>query len=377
MITLRPSPRSLRFRQGPEAAPWRSADERVGVSWFSLGRDALGSIAATLATIADAVVWLPAYSCKQVLEPFASRGIRIEWYDVRPDLQIDWSVVLDARRRVRGTHVLLLIDYFGIPQHVPTSVIAELERAFSVVVRDAAQGLPYEGETVLVGRDRGFLVHSFRKPLPLPEGSILRTQGDATHVPPEITARDWCRARAFVAVEWVGLGVPKIAAAAWFEQARAVLKRRDRHGAPPFATSRMLTERVDTDHVRLARRANAQRLMEALRPYTLVDTIGPNACPYYLPLLLQDVAPVEDRFRQEGVEVTRFWSLRGIEDSAAHPVASMMSRHLLCLPTHQGLTDTQLDQLLDSARRSLAHAHPYEHARVHSFDTTPLATRSG
>ena len=377
MITLRPSPRSLRFRQGPEAPLWCSADDGPGVCWFSLGRDALGSIAATLADIPDAVVWLPAYSCTQVLAPFAHQGIRIERYDVRSDLQLDWTAVLDARRRVRGTHVLLFVDYFGIPQHVPTGVIAALEQAFSVVVRDAAQGLPHGGESVLVGRDRGYLVHSLRKPLPLPEGSLLRTRGDAADAASEVTASDWCRARAFVAIEWVGLGVPKLAAAAWFERARAALKRRDRHGARPFAASRMIAERVDTEHVRLARRANARRLMQALRPFALVDTIGADASPYYFPLLLKDVASAEDRFRQEGVEVTRFWSLRGIASPAGHSVASMISRHLLCLPTHQGLTDTQLTQLLDVARRSLAQAHPYEHARVHSFDTTPRATRPG
>ena len=115
---------------------------------------------------------LPSYLCPSVLQPFAEESLRVCFYRIGADLAIDTADLLQLADRVKPA-VALFINYFGFPVGRAEAVsLAEVRRRCPVI-EDCVQGSLIEWAEPAVGRIGDYVVTSFRKYLPLPDGGLV------------------------------------------------------------------------------------------------------------------------------------------------------------------------------------------------------------
>ncbi|MFN2300836.1 MAG: hypothetical protein ABR565_03045, partial [Gammaproteobacteria bacterium] len=113
------------------------------------------------------------------------------------------------------------------------------------------------------------------------------------------------------------------------------------------AVSQRLACSADASAVRDARRANFRYLQERLPGRVHVAReLTAGACPLFLPILVRQKRDIADSLYARGVTAIEFWNYG---DQAAKRFdavdAEYLRDHLLGLPIHQQLSETQLDYI--------------------------------
>ncbi|MBI4277498.1 MAG: hypothetical protein HY660_03490 [Armatimonadetes bacterium] len=316
---------------------------------FSMGRDALWQMAAAKFSPAEFSVWLPAYSCTQLIDAFRRTRVPMRFYDVRPDLTVDWEAVIEARRRHAGRHALVVVDYFGFAQPFSLDLHEAMREYFDVVIRDCAHSLPHPAVGVIPGRECGYILYSLRKLAPIPDLAPVLTAKDSASsadiAPP--AGRPFART-VYIGLESAELMIEGLRGMASLQRRLRRLKEDGQWGSPVSRLSLALARRVDFSRVREARRANAIRLAQGLAPWARCHHAPEAACPYYFPLRVNDPARVKDALARVGIETTTFWRSQEAVTGPGFPVARETARSTLCLPVHQDLTPGQVDRLIQA-----------------------------
>ena len=145
-----------------------SIDGLPGVIGTFMGRDALILAAQYLRLSATDTVLMPAYTCKEVLRPFLGRA-RVEFYDIQPNLGVDPNE-LKEKLTAHNVNGLVLINYFGFLQPFRKEVKQLCRDKGVLLIEDCAHSLLTAGS----GETGDFVVYSFRKTLPVPDGGGLK-----------------------------------------------------------------------------------------------------------------------------------------------------------------------------------------------------------
>lgn len=134
--------------------------------WVDCGRSALGLIADALSRLPRVpTVWLPAYCCESVVEPFATRTLPIRFYGVGNRLD-------DVQADPLPGDALLFIHYFGRLNRVALSRVDDLRRRGVHLIEDCVQAALTQG----VGVSGDQSLTSLRKLLPQPDGALLASR---------------------------------------------------------------------------------------------------------------------------------------------------------------------------------------------------------
>jgi hypothetical protein len=111
------------------------------------------------------IAWLPIYTCNSVIYTFQLCGFEIRFYSMGTDLQSPSGLP----NRLDG-ETFLLIHYFGKRNEAIFTWLSEKKKDNSFfIIEDCVQALLTEG----VGEWGDFSINSYRKFLPLPDGSML------------------------------------------------------------------------------------------------------------------------------------------------------------------------------------------------------------
>lgn len=342
-ISLRPRLRLNLFKQTPREGVGKSLQQDICTLPFSFGRDALWYIAK--AHMTDTALWLPAYICEQVVDVFERARVPYCFYSVGSTLSVDWNDLLSKPRMNSNSEVLLLIDYFGFPQHVPPEVADALRERFRFIIYDRAQSLPASGLHMPQAKHNAFTLYSLRKALPLPDLAFLYRQGISQGgVVGNQRRRLTARRKAYVTLETIGLVSELSAFRVW----RNRLKAHDSYGLKPSWLSLYLFRRMDLSSVLAQRRQNAEKLLEQLYPYALFKDVPAEACPYYFPLQMPHRDAQRRAFWRAGVETTPFWNIPALVPPS-FTRERRLSESLLGLPVHQDLTTVELAHIADTA----------------------------
>lgn len=260
-------------------------------------------------------------------------------YDTTAHLTVDVARLVEARNEVAGMHLLVVIDYFGLAQRFSAAERSALREAFTIVVRDAAQGVPLASDETVTGAAGGFGLYSIRKATGWPEGCIVIATPEAPALQrPQAGWRDLLLARSFLAFEavtreWYGAPLP-----AAVIRRRLALKRRARFGLWPHPATPWLLHRVDLEALARRRRRNAAILFAATGGWPLSRPLDERDCPYYVPVLTRDPDALAAALHRADVEVTRFWPVAERAAKAGWRNAAAIARSMLCVPTHHGVT---------------------------------------
>jgi dTDP-4-amino-4,6-dideoxygalactose transaminase len=107
-----------------------------------------------------------------VIQPFREEELPVAFYRVRQDLTVDVDDLVE-QARATGAGAVLVISYFGFPYGDDLSeALADL-RTRCRVIEDCVHGSLLEFPDPVVGRVGDFVVTSFRKYLPLPDGGLV------------------------------------------------------------------------------------------------------------------------------------------------------------------------------------------------------------
>lgn len=149
-------------------------DDRL---YYSLCREALGDIAHALGEISKTVL-IPAYTCQTVITPFEEAGWRCEYYSIHKDLRIDIDNLLIA---IEKNHPSLVVahPYFGMDLNdEEIKALTEIKEQGIAVVLDLTQCLFSTKQYPFAS----FMVASYRKWMPIPDGGYLKNMTDAVKI---------------------------------------------------------------------------------------------------------------------------------------------------------------------------------------------------
>src|SRR3989454_4013440 len=98
--------------------PGGNANRGRPVYWYATASEAL---AAAIQALGRTAVWFPAYFCNEALRFVRRLPIDLRFYDVQPDLTVDWEGVEREVRNSADSSLLVLVHYFGFPNGTETA----------------------------------------------------------------------------------------------------------------------------------------------------------------------------------------------------------------------------------------------------------------
>ncbi|MBQ5964528.1 DegT/DnrJ/EryC1/StrS aminotransferase family protein [Massilia sp. ZL223] len=346
------------------------------------GRVAIALALRELGVGAGDSVLLPAYHSASMVPPVLWRGALPLFYRVGPDGQADLDDI--AARIAPHTRVLVATHFFGFPQ--PLAALRALCDARGIaLLEDCAHAFIGEHEGRPLGSWGDYAAASIMKFLPLYEGGALvsaRRDLSALRLLPagpgfELKAAFNTLERGF---SFGRLGA--LRAALWLPlRAKDLAWRALKRSRPPRAQlapassdsgygfdpawadkrasrcTRLILALSSPARVAARRREHYLRLQQALqglpgvRP--LHASLPEGVCPWLFPLVAEDPDGLARRLLADGVPLTRFgYPLWEGMDPAACTHAAYLSRHVLGLPCHQELDDSEATWLADALRRA-------------------------
>lgn len=290
-------------------------------------------------------VWLPAYACESILEPFAQLGFETVYYPVGDRLQ-DGGAPLPMPRR---TETLLFIHYFGHRNRAMERHAAELRDRGVWVIEDCVQAGLSDG----VGRLGHFAVASYRKLLSIPDGALLGTD---ERLQVELADADEC----FVSQRLLGKVLRGAEAAA--ETFLPLLERSEQSlGGPVVARrlswlSRHLMARTDLQAVVTRRCANWHELCARLVPAAhsgwlepLFDSLAPGDVPLGMPIRVVDGKrdALKSYLAAHNIFCPVHWPLEHVPRDARFAAEHALASSILTLPIDQRMSTRHVDRLTE------------------------------
>jgi dTDP-4-amino-4,6-dideoxygalactose transaminase len=152
---------------------YKSLEKRRINIWTDTGRSAIYlALTHILRAGCSRRAWLPSYSCDSVIQPFEELGFTIQFYSVGPNL----STISKVPEQLKSRDIFLFINYFGIQNQHAIAVIEHLKQNSPefYVIEDSVQSSISNN----VGKTGDFIITSFRKFFPQPDGAMLSTDLD-------------------------------------------------------------------------------------------------------------------------------------------------------------------------------------------------------
>jgi hypothetical protein len=305
-------------------------------------------------------VLVPAYICPAVVQAFRSAGRTVRYYPVDRSLAPDEAALARLAER-HSPALVVVVHYFGFPAAATVFDALAPFRDRCWVIEDCAHGSWIEGPSAPVGRRGDFVLTSFRKYLPLPDGGwLLNRAGVAL---PTLVPADTPFVRMRVAAKTLSAEYRAGRAGADAEAGYLDLfARAERHidaRVPMFAmsaASRAMLAVCDVGRAMRRRRRNFRRVLEHVGRRSIAavaspvfDRLPPGVSPLAVPLRVG--RRMRDRLRAalaaRHVFCPVHWprlpaGVRGREFGAALETADEM----LGLPIDQRYGDVEIDQLL-------------------------------
>ena len=145
--------------------------------YYSLCREALCDIAHALEKTEKKVL-IPAYTCQTVITPFEEAGWQCEYYSICRDLRIDTNNLFDS---VEKYHPSLVVahPYFGMDLNdEEMKALTAIKEQGIAIVLDLTQCLFSTKQYSFAS----FVVASYRKWMPIPDGGYMRIMTDTVKI---------------------------------------------------------------------------------------------------------------------------------------------------------------------------------------------------
>ena len=145
--------------------------------YYSLCREALYDIAMSL-DISNKKVLIPAYTCQTVITPFEEAGWQCDFFSLNKDLRIDIPSLYSAIE-VYQPSLMVVHPYFGMDLSTDEILVLNtIHEKGIMIVLDLTQCLFSKKQYLFAS----FIVASYRKWMPIPDGGYLLNQTDSVKI---------------------------------------------------------------------------------------------------------------------------------------------------------------------------------------------------
>lgn len=137
-----------------------------------LGRGAVYWAINILNLMDEDVVAVPAYHCGVEIEAILMNKVKVIYYKIKPNLQVD---INDFEKKIKNkkTKAALVIHYYGFPQNIEE--LSKICKQYNVIlIEDCAHSYLTRLDEKNLGTKGDLSIYSFHKVLPLTNGGGLR-----------------------------------------------------------------------------------------------------------------------------------------------------------------------------------------------------------
>jgi dTDP-4-amino-4,6-dideoxygalactose transaminase len=320
-----------------------------------MGRDALALAASFLDLNANDSVLLPAYTCQEVVRPFAKKS-RIVFYDVQPNSAIDPDEIRNKLRTDR-IKMVLIINYFGFLQpHLKE--IKEICANYGIpLIEDCAHSLLTEGS----GKTGDLSIFSFRKILPVSDGGGLKVDSTWNDRVFDFYPRIYSNVLSAVinTKSFLKLRGDRFNRASVFSNANNFVSKPTPSAGrtqilPLSSFSRNRISEISLSDVIRRRREDYQFWQEQLWDAKLIrplfSDLPPSVCPLGFAATMSDRDSFVSRVRSQGVGVSIYWRLPS-NVPADCKVSHKISTQILALPVYPALGPRERTELVRALGR--------------------------
>lgn len=317
--------------------------------WTDLGRSALLLAALAIRERGGRRVWLPAFSCASVAQPFAQAGFALNYYCIGVGLMGVQSPTLLPE----AGDTVLFIHYFGHRNEQMIQLTSSLKAAGVWVIEDCVQA----SLRPTLSEHADFAVTSYRKFLPVADGALLLSHEPVSSIGAgmQLSAPD----ESFVGARLIA----KIlrGAAAHSSDFLPLLERTETAVDRSFVARRMsftstwMLERIDLEEVARKRRINWLALYEGIRERgleSLLEPVTPGLGAEVVPLGFPVRVAGERRDELRGFLAQRqiycpvHWPLNHLPREGTYAYERDLERSCLTLPIDQRVTPAHVERLL-------------------------------
>ena len=335
-------------------------------SFFSVnGRTGLAIIGQHLKLKTKDTVLLPSYNCLGLVEPFVWLGVNIRFYKLNKDLSVD---IEDFKNQLDDTvKVCVFVHFFGfLPDFSKLSPLLKTYKKI-VIIEDCAHSF-YSPNTDNSQNMGDYSVVSCNKFLPTHEGSIVygSTANNMNHtalhssllsdfkillnalplVPKSInmirTLLSTFKKQAHQTIE-NQQSVPKDDSLSF-----RYFNPRDTHTNYSHI-NKLIVEHSNHKKIKQKRRDNFKFLLQNLSNIKtgvpLFSVLPDNTIPYVFPFVLNNIQSF-DKIRNKGLALFRWEELAENDTFSDCSVSQFYRDHLVQIPCHQDLNQTDLDQII-------------------------------
>jgi len=293
--------------------------------FYSSGRVAFSHALDILGFCGDEKILLPAYigindrEGSGVMDPVAAAYIPYEFYRIHRDLRADFNDLVEKIQN-NTIRAVLLIHYFGFPQPDLEKIISYCKTRHIAVIEDCAHAYlsTHKGARMGSFGDIGF--YSLHKMLPVPDGGLLVVNNPLLTVTP------------------------------------------DKKYSKISQESLELFFRFDNDRISEKRIHNYTLLSKKIRQLKGLSVIYPHlpegVVPLNFPMLVTstkiDRQELYFTLQNQGIEaVSLYYRIIDAIDRNEYPDSAYLSDHIISLPIHQSISDTDIETMATTLKQIL------------------------
>jgi dTDP-4-amino-4,6-dideoxygalactose transaminase len=361
--------RELFPRPSEQALPYPlSARQRHS---FCLARSGIYHLFRSLKLQPGEAVLAPDYYSGNEVAAIQAAGGSLVHYPIGRNFEPDLGALERLAREIRP-QVIYVIHYLGWAQ--PMDEIQAICRRYgSILVEDCALAMLSESNGKPLGSTGDYSVFCLYKTLPVPNGGLLVQ--NTPDVPPvsgmhlrPCSPMDCAGRSTELLLEAVRSRFNTIGAAL-FAFKRAIGRSLRAASFQPVKVGDIgwnlanvnvgmssLSDRVmtglDYAAIRARRRRNYMLMQQKLRGRVAIvrEDLEDGICPLFFPILVKNKWAVAQALRNRGIGAVEFWN-DPQDNPSIGPAARFLRAHLLELPIHQGVTESQVEYISDQVLR--------------------------
>lgn len=328
----------------------------------SSGRDSLSLIIKMSGMDKNDEVLFPAYLCESVLLPFKENGIGIKFYKINPDLTIN---IDDIKSKITPkTKGLLIIHYFGFPQPDKEKLKKLCNERSIFLIEDLVQSFLTADDGQRLGYLGDFSFNSYRKFLPVPDGSLLSANKKYAILP-----GNWKKGSlknfSYVYLRLLAMNlkdaylkthlIPKRLFLNIFHLADNLIDSRPKPSGISRISKKIL-QTFDFGEIIQRRRKNFQYLLEKLDGSEsiklLFSRLPEGVCPLGFPILVQNRNSLKDKLIKSKIYPPIHWKLPKEIDGNEFANSRQISENILTLPIDQRYGLEEMKRIADIIKNS-------------------------
>lgn len=226
-------------------------------------------------------VYLPAYCCDSMIQPFIDRGIKVHLYDMWLDYKLIYE--MDQNKHV---DILYICNYFGYENNVSNEIIEQYRKTGAIVIYDKTHSLFMNNDKTTLLADYSFA--SIRKWMGVVTGAVVWKQNTSISFSLNDCPYLQCKVEAMQDKKSYLLGNAYICKQSFLDKYAAFT----RYLVSDYRNYRMdklscsIWQQANKERIKKIRKDNA-KVLHLNKNVQFLNELSSNSCPIFVPVFFK------------------------------------------------------------------------------------------